>query len=354
MDKEEKVHDNFKRIKEILDKVSKAVDFNPDLYSLRHKMKFTDESKQVYFDLWYKYNQMYTDFQLGTCILQFKQKKPACISHYNKFLLQINDFYLELEKMKFSPDLDELIKQLIKDNQYYFSQTRKKIICESCKVELRYDSSSMFLICDSCGIIQDSTGSLYEAPLKKNKSTIYNPYHHYKFWMDHILALEPEKEILLKDGRSIVDLIKFRIKKDNKILKLLTINDIRGYLNELKRTDLNKNTSLIFKKLTGIGPPNLPEFIKNKCEYLFNQVLKTHGLVVKGTRVNKNYYPYYIYKILEFLIPEVDTENRSILFFIYLQSQDTLRNNDKEWKLICYEIKEIIWRPTKRVNLTLL
>ena len=43
-----------------------------------------------------------------------------------------------------------------------------------------------------------------------------------------------------------------------------------------------------------------------------------------------------------------DRENRRILFYIYLQGDDTLEKNDTEWAEICEHLPEVAWRPTDR------
>ncbi len=75
-------------------------------------------------------------------------------------------------------------------------------------------------------------------------------------------------------------------------------------------------------------------------------------------RTNRNYYPYYIYKILDAILPaEGDPgetpetrDQRRVLYYIYLQSQETLDNDDLGWKEICEELSEIRWEPTSRLK----
>ena len=68
-------------------------------------------------------------------------------------------------------------------------------------------------------------------------------------------------------------------------------------------------------------------------------------------RTNRNYYPYYIYKILDAIIPKDAPgaqEHRRVLYYIYMQGQDTLDKNDREWEEICSELSEIEWTATCR------
>ena len=67
-------------------------------------------------------------------------------------------------------------------------------------------------------------------------------------------------------------------------------------------------------------------------------------------RVNRNYYPYYIYKILDQLLAEDDLENRRALYYIYVQSKETVEADDADWEQICIELAEIAYVPTDRTK----
>jgi hypothetical protein len=66
-------------------------------------------------------------------------------------------------------------------------------------------------------------------------------------------------------------------------------------------------------------------------------------------RINRNYYPYYIYKIADSILPEDDYENRRILYYIYIQSKETVESDDLNWELICNYIPELTYKPTDRM-----
>ena len=67
-------------------------------------------------------------------------------------------------------------------------------------------------------------------------------------------------------------------------------------------------------------------------------------------RVNRNYYPYYIYKILDQLLAADDYENRRVLYYIYIQSKETVEADDADWEQICLELAEIDYVPTDRTK----
>jgi hypothetical protein len=143
-------------------------------------------------------------------------------------------------------------------------------------------------------------------------------------------------------------MIKNIIERDHKILQLLTVNDIRVILRELEKTELNKNIPLILKKLTGLGPPNIPDSITIKVENLFIRAIEIGERLKSDKRINRNYYPYYIYRIIEAITDESDTEIRRVLYYIYIQSKETLEADDLDWEKICSELKEIKYKPTDR------
>ena len=129
---------------------------------------------------------------------------------------------------------------------------------------------------------------------------------------------------------------------------MLTVIDIRNILRELKKTELNKNIPLILKKITGIGPPSIPESIEIQVENIFTKVIEICESIKRYGRTNRNYYPYYIYKIIDNIIPESDFENRRILYYIYIQSKETVELDDLDWEKICEHISELTYRPTDR------
>jgi hypothetical protein len=117
----------------------------------------------------------------------------------------------------------------------------------------------------------------------------------------------------------------------------------------VSRPDLNKNVSLIMKKLTGIGPPAIPDALAARAENLFTKIIEVGERIRSSDRVNRNYYPYYIYKILDHELPENDLEHRAILYYIYVQSKETVESDDIEFEIICGELEgEIAYAPTDR------
>ena len=234
--------------------------------------------------------------------------------------------------------------------------------CQSCGAEMVVDPARSVLRCagEGCGSLRELVGTVfddaqfYSQEGQKAKSGTFNPNRHFQFWWAHIHAREPEEEIGDKGdpenqyGEKLLAALGGIVARDGWILRLLTIYDVRNMLDEIGRTDLNKNAPLLLKKLTGVGPPQPSDSLAARVENLFTKGIEIGERVRRADRVNRNYYPYYIMKILEELLPPEDAEARRIFYYIYIQSKETVEADDDDWELICEELREIKYRPTDR------
>ena len=236
--------------------------------------------------------------------------------------------------------------------------------CPACGGDMAVDAGrSELRCCDAeCGTIRELVGTVfddsqfYSQEGQKAKSGTFNPNRHFQFWWTHILAREPEEEIGCKAdpdnlyGEKLLLALRAIVVRDRKVLRLLTVNDVRAMLREAGRTDLNKNVPLVLKKLTGIGPPQIADATAVRVENLFTKAIEIGERVRRAGRVNRNYYPYYIYKILDQLLAEDDLENRRVLYYVYVQSKETVEADDADWEQICIELTEIAYVPTDRTK----
>jgi len=234
--------------------------------------------------------------------------------------------------------------------------------CPGCGGDMAVDAGrSELRCCDAeCGTIRELVGTVfddsqfYSQEGQKAKSGTFNPNRHFQFWWTHILAREPEEEIGDKSdpdnlyGEKLLHVLRAVVVRDRKVLRLLTVNDVRAMLRETGRTDLNKNVPLVLKKITGVGPPQIADAIAVRVENLFTKAIEIGERVRRAGRVNRNYYPYYIYKILDQLLAEDDFDNRRVLYYIYIQSKETVEADDADWEHICDELTEIAYEPTDR------
>ena len=225
--------------------------------------------------------------------------------------------------------------------------------CAACGGPMAVDAARSELRCEDCGALRELVGTVfddsqfYSQEGQKAKSGTFNPNRHFQFWWSHILAREPEEELGAADGgEALLDTLRAMVVRDRRVLRLLTVNDVRAMLREAGQTELNKNVPLILKKLTGVGPPQVPEAFAVRVENLFTKAIEIGERVRRAGRVNRNYYPYYIYRIVEALT--TDHEIRRVLYYIYIQSRDTVDADDADWELICAELREIEYKPTDR------
>jgi VLTF3-like late transcription factor len=234
--------------------------------------------------------------------------------------------------------------------------------CPACSGPTAVDAARSVLRCrdPACGAVSELVGiafddsQFYSQEGQKAKSGTFNPNRHFQFWWMHILAREPEEEIGDRDdpdnqyGEKLLDRLRTMVVRDNLILRLLTVYNVRDMLREVSRTDLNKNVPLLMKKLTGVGPPQVSDALAVRVENLFTKAIETGERIQRAGRVNRNYYPFYINKLVESLVSEEDTETRRILYYIYVQSKETVEEDDEDWEQICLELGEIEYKPTDR------
>jgi predicted RNA-binding Zn-ribbon protein involved in translation (DUF1610 family) len=240
------------------------------------------------------------------------------------------------------------------------------MICDVCDVHMAPDYDHAELQCPQCGAVSRLVGTIYAdnrmlaQDKAKPKNGQFNPNRHFLSWWTHILAREPEEEIgdpndpdNLHGEKLIKQLDQLR-KRRNKLLTQITVDDVRDMLRVLTResskpiTKLNRNVPLIMKKLTGIGPPNVSEEFSQRVEKLFNKVLEIGERTRDKDRLNRSYYPFYIYKIIDAITSESDYETRRILYYIYMQGDDTVVNGDQHWERICRDLPGIQFAVTDK------
>jgi len=105
----------------------------------------------------------------------------------------------------------------------------------------------------------------------------------------------------------------------------------------MKRSDLNKYTTFIWSMATGKSPPSVNGNILHKSELIFIDVMNA----LKKLPNKKIYYPYFIFKIWDLLLPP-----EKILDFIHLQSDNVIKKNDDIWRKICKQTG-LAYKPTR-------
>ena len=227
-------------------------------------------------------------------------------------------------------------------------------LCSICNVEMIQTYDNKFYECTECSIFESiDTIRVKNNLFPRSKIGNFNPERHFKTWIDRILARESESEIGSPDdhnGEKLIKQISSILKSKRMSIEYLTIDDIRMILKEIRRTNLNRNTSLIAKKLTGRSPPKLDENKYQEVYSLFLKIMHVRDELSSNTRCNRIYYPYYISKILSLILKT--PEERKILSYVHLHKADTLSSNDIEWEKICKALPELNGKYTPTITQT--
>jgi hypothetical protein len=234
--------------------------------------------------------------------------------------------------------------------------------CPACGGGTSPDAARSELQCldPECGAIRELVGTVFDGSQfysqegQKAKSGAFNPNRYYEYWITRIQALESDE--VLGDradpentqGEKLLETLRKMVRRDRAILRLLDLYQVREMLSEIGRADLNRNIPLILKKLTGVGPPPHPAEVLVRAAVLFSKAIEVSERIRPSDLDNRKYYPSYIFRILDHLLPPDDHKSRRIFYYIYVQGADTVAVNDAEWALICEELPELTYRPTDR------
>lgn len=201
-------------------------------------------------------------------------------------------------------------------------------------------------ICNKCGIINGLNIEIYEDTTNERHSR-HSSYEHmkqYRQWIERIQARES-----FEFDNKIIEQIKQQIIQNNiRSNRQITCTLLRKYLSKTKNSSLNDHIPLLRKIITGISPPQFTIIELQIMMLFFKKVIKIFDDIKPPEKVNCLYYPYFIYKIIEQVLPRSSSRYREILACIHLQSRDTLIENDKIWRCICKSIKEFRYIPTNR------
>jgi hypothetical protein len=258
-----------------------------------------------------------------------------------------------LDENKF--DTVSILSLLNTECNYKLPVSKMKETSFVCKCDnlITISSDELEYICDKCGITTIVFGSYSDDSnssviyLNKPKYPRHHPNKHCKLWIGRIQASNGPDI-----NSDIFNKIHECIKRDNVNIKKIKCNQMRLYLKESKLTKYNNFVPYIRKIITGISPPQLR--VDELCElyFLFNKI----AAVLKNICPDRNisYYPFFIYKILDFLLPNGIRKSR-ILECIHLQSVNTINVVDDLYQQACNEISDITYKPTnKREHILLL
>ncbi|SIP85912.1 VLTF3 late transcription factor protein [Pacmanvirus A23] len=178
---------------------------------------------------------------------------------------------------------------------------------------------------------------------QKTKHGGYDTSRHYRFWIERLQALESKT---FTDEE--INKIEYVISRDGYDRRELNCEIMREILKDpiVNATHLNDHAPLLVKIFGGLPPPQL-DFQENRlCAIRFNKAMKLYD-IVNPEGGNKPYYPYFIYKILEYMFKD-NPEKLRLLDYIHLQSRETVIKNDKFYFEIC-ELSDdpaLVYTPT--------
>lgn len=275
----------------------------------------------------------------------FSAKLNTEYNEINKILTKLSQLFLK--------NISQYRKKF-KDLQTIQISISTKLInyeyCSNCmfKEKMIVQASISQLKCVNCGVVKMLFGTVFEDSQfytqegQKTKHADYDATRHYSFWMEKIQAKNPNP---LSDEQN--DKLLYCLKRDgytDSLLKKLTCEKIREYLKETQMTEFNNFAPSILKDISGITPPQLTNNENKTMELHFNKVMGVYDKMVKG-RVNRPYYPFFIYKLIEYLFKD-NPEKLRLLLFIHIQRDPTLTSNDLKWSKICSELNTYESTPT--------
>ena len=281
------------------------------------------------------YSQCIT--QIRQCILQCKQLfSKVKSSNEQKNIINAIDTLIhichEAENICF-------LKQLLKDSS----------ICIFCGTKTTVDPVDIILKCSICGYVIGAETQMQIDEYKINETNtsskpgIFAPIDHFYAWIGHTTATESCIE-LAKLSESNIKLIEYGARNKRQNILYLTELDVRCVLKSYGLSKYNKHIPYLMKRISNIGPPIIPASIVKRSGALFIQVLGIMRKVLKKT--NNKSYLYYIYKFFEHLLATPEHQDKlRILYYIHLQSKETLEKRDHEWKIVCKHLT-IPWKYT--------
>ena len=208
-------------------------------------------------------------------------------------------------------------------------------VCE-CGGAMRIRSSTSEIICTICNRVKTVYGTAMDDVQSGNgdsrqKHSSYDYLRHFKSWLQRIQA---------KNKKNISDENSTRIKNALAAEGFrhldLNIEKMRRVLKKCGLTEYNDDCPYLIFHFTSRSPPELGLNEIKQFQSKFARIMELRQLLKEeegDTDGNRPYYPYYIYKITE-IVFEGNNDKLKLLDYIHLQSDETLRKHDNEFKKI--------------------
>ncbi len=208
------------------------------------------------------------------------------------------------------------------------------------------------LHCSQCLKIRSIIGTVfrddqfYPQDGQKTKHGGYDTVRHYRFWIERLQALESKTFTDV-----VLNKIEYVLVRDDYDRSRLTCENMRRILKDPKvdMSCLNDHAPLLVKTFGGPAPPMLDFQENKKLSIRFSKAMALYD-VVNPNSGNKPYYPYFIYKIIEYEFRN-NRDKLRLLDYIHLQSRETVIKNDKYYEQMCQlagdcESDGIVYIPT--------
>lgn len=266
----------------------------------------------------------------------------------NNYQNKINDILSGLIKLSKKINIEgKKEKQLEKELNRFKSNIiyRSNVVadyndCIVCKEPMREDNNNGDLICDSCGYIKKVYGNKYY--YQEKTKNMHNTSKYCDKWIEKIEG---------KSVRKIPDEIINKVKHRCYITETInpTYRDIRCILKKIRQTKYNHFCPYIRWKVTGEKPEYFTKKEKNTIKSYFMMIIDIFLLVKENGRSNKPNFPYFIFKLVDLLLPDCERKFK-IMDAIHLQESKTLIKNDIYWKKICEKMEDekIYYKPTNK------
>lgn len=214
-------------------------------------------------------------------------------------------------------------------------QTAPPDIC-SCGSRMDVNSEESQYICPDCGIVAPIDGVIFHeaqcyAQLgTKTRANDYSALRHCRDWIPKIFG---EEKVPIPD--SVIMKIKLYMRNRGiGAREISSAEKMRDALQDpsVSETQYNDHTTLLIKRVGGIGPKPPTETQKGIIDAKYNIII-AHYSSVAGPNSNVIYCPYFIYKIIENFFADVP-DMIDALKFIHLQSPKTVLKHDKTYEKI--------------------
>ena len=165
------------------------------------------------------------------------------------------------------------------------------------------------------------------------KKGTHSPTKHYEHWAARIQGIETktfEKEHLIRIRDVMV--------KNGITCRQLTCDAMREILKDrsvLLTTELNEHVTKLIGEFRGPRPYKLTANENRRAKEMFTIIMFYYEKQHPGEG-NRPYYPYFIYKIYEYMF-QGQPDKLKILNFIHLQGEETVRKHDNDLRQICEE-----------------